>query len=339
MSLLINPMQNSWKTMPIQLPYHRFDDFHSASNAVLKFLHDRLGFGLWMVTRTEGQEWIVLNAADYYYGVGPGDVFQWMDSYCSKMIRGYGPRIAPRSAEVPAYAVAPIGEQVPIAAYIGVPIARPDGSLFGTLCAIDPEPQPERIKHEQPLIELLAGMLATILEKEQISLAEARRAEQASSEAMTDALTGLFNRRGWDRLVEAEECRCQRYGHPVCMFSVDVDGLKEINDQLGHAEGDELLKKVSRSLRMIVRESDVVARLGGDEFGVLAVECDLQDAETIKSRLQSLLEPCSISVSVGFSIRSAKNSLTETMQIADKNMYREKRQHHSIGCPTDNPCR
>jgi len=96
-----------------------FSDFETSGRAVLAFLHRRLGFDLWMVTRTEGDDWIVLQSEDHGYGVAPGTVFRWADSFCSEMVKGNGPRIAPRSDVVPAYAAAPIGRQVQIKAHVG----------------------------------------------------------------------------------------------------------------------------------------------------------------------------------------------------------------------------
>ncbi len=168
--------------------YQPFDNFESASRAMLAYLHERLGFKLWMTTRTEGDDWIVLHTEDHGYGVDEGTVFRWADSFCSRMVAGRGPKIAPSAEKVPAYAAAPIGQQVPIGAYIGVPIAKEDGTLYGTLCAIDPEEQPETITEHLPLINLLAQLLATVLASdlnaaEQIRLAEqTRRAEQAVRE-------------------------------------------------------------------------------------------------------------------------------------------------------------
>ena len=208
--------------------------FDTASRDVLHYLHDRLGFGLWMVTRTKGLDWVVLQAEDHGYGVEDGDVFQWADSFCSRMVRGEGPRIAPRSAEVPAYAEAPIGSQVPIGAYIGVPLNRTDGELFGTLCAIDPDPKPDEIVDELNNIELMARLLETILESECKANDEARRAERAEAQAMSDHLTGLYNRRGWDLLLASEEKRCRQFAHPATILSIDLDELKPINDTQGH---------------------------------------------------------------------------------------------------------
>ena len=135
---------------------------------------------------------------------------------------------------------------------------------------------PVEIEEELPLVELMARLLMTIIKNELKANEEFRRAERASAEAMTDGLTGLYNRRGWDQLVAAEDKRCQRYGHPASVLSIDLDNLKSINDNQGHAEGDCLLRSAAEVLKTVTRDADIVARLGGDEFSVLAVECDPQ---------------------------------------------------------------
>jgi hypothetical protein len=75
-----------------------------------------------MVTRTEGNDWIVPHARDSGYGVTPNTVFKWADSFCSHMVAGRGPRIAPVPAAVLVYAAAPIAQQVDIGAQVGVPL-------------------------------------------------------------------------------------------------------------------------------------------------------------------------------------------------------------------------
>ena len=199
----------------------QFHDFASASKATLAFLQSRLGFELWMVTRTLGDDWIVLQSEDHGYGIGPGKVLKWADSFCSEMIKGNGPRVAPDSDAVPAYVSAPIGKQVPIRAYIGVPLTSADGELFGTLCAIDPVRQPDAIVGDLDLIELLASMLSTILSAELKLGEESRRSERLAVEALVDPMTKLSNRRAWDQLLAREEERCRRYGHAAAVFSID----------------------------------------------------------------------------------------------------------------------
>lgn len=299
-------------------------DFAAAGSAVIRFLHQRLGFKLWMVTRTEGDDWIVLQAEDHGYSVTPHTVFRWADSFCSQMVLGRGPRVAPRSREIPVYAAAPIGRQVNIESYIGVPIHCEDGSLFGTLCAIDPVPQPDAITKELPLIELLAAMLSSVLSAELRAIDRERRLERAQTEAETDALTQLHNRRGWDRLIELEESRCRRYGHPACVAVIDLDGLKSMNDLHGHEAGDELLRRTAHALRKTARESDVVARLGGDEFGLLGLECDDEESGRLLQRLRTELESAGVAASVGIAMRMPASGMEQARRDADEAMYRDK---------------
>ena len=300
-------------------------DFASGARQTLEFLHARLGFNLWMVTRTEGDDWIVLDANDHGYRVEAGDIFRWADSYCSRMTAGLGPRIAPDAKSVPAYFSAEINRQVDIGAYIGVPLTRGDGSFFGTLCGIDPTSKPDHLIEEQPLVELLAGLLSALLAAELRAEDARRHAEQLGTDATRDALTSLYNRRGWDTLVENEEGRSARYGHPAAVISIDLDGLKERNDTLGHQAGDALLITAAEAIKRATRTTDIVARLGGDEFAVLGVECNLTDASMLLDRLRREFEAAGIAASIGFAMRRPKEGIAKAYASADAAMYEEKR--------------
>jgi diguanylate cyclase len=292
---------------------------------VLRFLHERTDFDLWMVTRTEGNDWIVLGAHDCGYGIQAGKVFRWADSLCSRMVADKGPRVAPDCKVVSAYADAPIATQLPIRAYVGVPLSRADGTLFGTLCGVHSEPKDEALHHELPFVELLAKLLSSLLIAELAAHEQARRAERAEAELLTDALTGLFNRRGWNSLLAAEESRCKRYGNPACVLSIDLDELKQVNDTQGHACGDQLLKTAANVLRTATRHQDVIARVGGDEFGVLAVECDTASGQKLKNRLLDALMTAGVKASIGVAPRRASDTLDRAWIEADQLMYSHKR--------------
>ena len=306
------------------MPHLSFDNFEAAGKAVLSFLYERIGFKLWMITRTEQDDWIVLQTEDHGYDVQPGTVFSWADSFCSEMVKGNGPRIAPNSDTVPAYASAPIGQQVDIKSYIGVPLTYSDGSLFGTLCAIDPAQQPEDLHEELELVELLAGLLSSILNAELQTLAEIRRSELLQLESQTDVQTQLYNRRAWDQMLAREQDRCQRYGHPAAIFVIDLNGLKKINDTQGHAAGDAFIASAAKVLKDTAREGDIVARLGGDEFGVLAVECDYAGAEMLLFRLKQAFRHAGVSASIGVAVKAASIDLKSVWDTADQLMYAEK---------------
>jgi len=308
-----------------------FPDFPTAATAVLGYLQDRLGFDLWMVTRTIGDDWIVLHAADRGYEVGPGDVFRWSDSFCSRMVAGEGPRVSPRSREVAGYAGAAIGDQIAIKAYIGVPLSRADGSLFGTLCAIDPEEQPESILADQPLVELLGRLLSTFLERDLDAATIGRRAEQFEALAMVDELTGLPNRRAWEGALAGEEERCRRFGHQAAIVSVDLDGLKRTNDTGGHGAGDALLRRAAGVLRSAVRSHDTAARTGGDEFALLVAECGVREAATLVARLNGAFVQAGVEASVGVSVRPAgAGGLQAAWRAADLAMYASKARRKAL---------
>ena len=304
-------------------------DFVAAARSVISFLHEKMGFDLWMVTRTEGNDWIVLQSEDHGYDVEPNTVFKWTDTFCAHMVAGNGPRVAPRSDDVPAYAAAPIGRQVKIGAYVGVPLTYTDGSLFGTLCAIHPTPRDEKTKADLPLIELFAAMLSSVLNSEIRASEGARQAERSREDAEIDALTDLYNRRGWNRLMEAEEERCKRYGHPACVVAIDLDGLKAINDVEGHAAGDELIRKAGHAIREAVRDVDVVARTGGDEFLVLGTECHPENASVLVQRIEEQLTLAGVSASMGYAMRTTGQGLSAAAEQADHAMYARKAARHA----------
>jgi diguanylate cyclase (GGDEF)-like protein len=103
--------------------------------------------------------------------------------------------------------------------------------------------------------------------------------------ATTDPLTGLLNARGFDRLLNQEIARVARYGGPLTLLIVDLDGLKRLNDQQGHVAGNRALRAVASAIRDELRAVDVAARLGGDEFCVLAPRTDERAATVLADRI------------------------------------------------------
>ena len=302
-----------------------FTDFESASRAVLRFLGERTGLGLWMITRTEGDEWIVLQSCGHGYDIADGDVFRWADSFCSLMVAGRGPQAVADLEDVPVYLDAPIGRELPIAAYLGVPVMRGNGELFGTLCAIDPKPQPETLVDELPLVRLLSRLLGTVLDADMRQLELTRELEASREAALHDSLTGLLNRRGWEERLLVEERRARRYGSPAAVFIIDLDRLKEINDNIGHDAGDLLLTRAAQILRETLRESDAIARIGGDEFAVLCMECGMYGQEPVVRKVRDALVQADIEASMGWAPRDPRKDLATAVIEADRAMLAEKR--------------
>lgn len=280
--------------VPISYP-----DFPSAARGVLDFLKSRLGFDLWMVTRTEGEDWIVLDVEETGYGVSPGVVFNWADSFCSRMVKGLGPRVAADAASFPAYASAPIARRVPIGAYVGVPIPKPGGDLFGTLCAIHPTPQPDRVTAEQPLVELLAGMLAGVLSADLKAGEQARAAERAKADAFRDEETGLYTRKAWEELLDAEEVRCRRFGHPAFVAAVSIPNANAVQ-----------LFDATKAIDCAIRPTDIVARVGANELAVLGVEGGQPLADLFVKEATAWLAKFRVPAQVSVALRTPRTWLT-----------------------------
>jgi diguanylate cyclase (GGDEF)-like protein len=162
---------------------------------------------------------------------------------------------------------------------------------------------------------------------------------ELSSLALTDDLTGLYNRRGFLYLTERQLKLASRSGRDILLFFFDVDGLKKINDSFGHTEGDFALFRTAEVLGITFRGSDVLARLGGDEFAVLAIETSDRCETTIMARFRETLETLSaeepryrLSLSVGVVRITPSNtsSIEELMLQADQAMYRVKRKERPL---------
>lgn len=303
----------------------KFKKFEEAGQIVLKFLYQRFGFNLWMITRAEGEDWIVLQSEANGYNVKPGQVFRWADSFCSHMVKGKAPTIAPRSEDIPLYASAPINKLVAIKSYIGQPLTNEDGSLFGTLCAIDPLPKSEAILKDAGIVEVLGKMLSYTLQAELREVEHLRKLERIEFESLTDVLTGLFNRRAWDKLVHLEEERCKRYGHPTAVLVIDLNDLKVTNDTFGHFAGDELIKKAASTLKKCIRTNDILARLGGDEFSILSIENNKEGAEVLLERILQAFDEANISTAIGLAMRNPTHGIFRAIREADKKMYEHKK--------------
>jgi len=305
------------------LSVNAFPDFRSAAAAVLDYLHRRLGFDLWMVTRVEGQEWIILQVEDHGYGVKSGMVLKWADSFCIRMIEGQGPCVSPRVQEVPVYAAAPIGKVVKVGAYIGIPLMKEDGSLFGTLCAIHPAPQPDQIVMEQPMIELFTRLLASILSEELKTVPGAREAERAAAGAHRDDVTGLYDRDAWELLVRAEERRCSDYGNPGSVVILTLTERPTASVESLNAEAE----RAAGALTAATREKDVVARVGDRQFAVLAVECDRAGTKALVVRLTDALGSAQLHAAISVSHRVPPRTLWHSWREAEGEAETNARDH------------
>jgi diguanylate cyclase (GGDEF)-like protein len=156
--------------------------------------------------------------------------------------------------------------------------------------------------------------------------------------ASTDALTGVVNRRTVLVVLEKQFILAARKGDNLAIIFCDLDGLKDVNDRLGHEAGDDYIKMASSALLESLRESDTVGRLGGDEFLIVLPDCDEEGAAVIDARIEAAVavanvgeNPFTLAISRGIATCNelkASNSTVSTkalMELADRRMYEAKR--------------
>jgi diguanylate cyclase (GGDEF)-like protein len=167
-------------------------------------------------------------------------------------------------------------------------------------------------------------------------LARAREIEQLRRLAGRDELTGIANRRTFNDALRRELARTRRDHRPLAVLLFDLDGLKTINDELGHPAGDEALRLVARHGSEALRNGDLLARLGGDEFGVVLPNTDELQARAIGHRIRALLanqrvEDMPIRLSLGVAVTSGgERSEGALLLAADADLYNDKHARKSL---------
>lgn len=180
------------------------------------------------------------------------------------------------------------------------------------------------VYHDRPAMVLLARDIA----------AQLRYERDLNALALVDELTGLQNRRAFTLFAEQELSRARRSGRTPVLVFADLDGLKQINDEHGHAAGDTALRLVANALRSIFREADIVARWSGDEFVALMVEGGDEAAQLVRTRLDAAIAamapadlPYEVTASVGASPLDPALPLRDAMERADAQLYAQKKRH------------
>lgn len=223
--------------------------------------------------------------------------------------------------------------------FIGIPLQMHDGSHFGTLCAISNAAKRFH-RNEVELLTVLGRVIVNeldrdnkeqALEKKQADLVE--HAERLRTDAFTDALTGVQNRRGFERALQREWKLSRRGTVESYLVLVDLDDFKAVNDRFGHAAGDRVLQLCAQALQEAARGTDVVGRIGGDEFAAVLVGCEsADDAVGYRERAHLTLErylkgeEARVNFSSGHQELAEAPSALRAMELADQAMYWQKRQ-------------
>jgi diguanylate cyclase (GGDEF)-like protein len=180
---------------------------------------------------------------------------------------------------------------------------------------------------DTPAFSLFASQIAVAFEN-------ARLLEKIQQIAITDDLTGLYNRRGLFEIGRLEIERTRRYNLPLSAIVMDIDHFKRVNDQYSHAVGDQVLRSFAKCVQENTRELDVIGRIGGEEFALLLPGSNHKSAHRTADRLQNLIAEnvtetgfgeIRITVSQGVAeMDSSMEDLNDLVQAADRALYRAK---------------
>ena len=230
-------------------------------------------------------------------------------------------------------------------------LALPDSvgvATFSQICVRVPEVPiivTSALENKNHAIEILREGAQDYLVKGEINVKQLQRTVLYAIErhrsrvllqqlSFNDELTGLLNRRGFLSMAQQQLKIAQREDWQLVLLFADLDGLKDINDNFGHTEGDRALKSIAAVLKKTFRTSDILARLGGDEFIVLALNAPAAGVQTMTSRLQKNLDLHNsqnryyqLSLSIGIAQFDPKrvSSLDSMIMEADKALYENKR--------------
>ena len=182
-------------------------------------------------------------------------------------------------------------------------------------------------------LQLLDDLLTAAAEAEQTLALQRARIRYLESLSVTDEMTGLLNRRGFELELSRALARARRQDETGLLLMCDLNHFKAINDTYGHPAGDAILRAVGKVLKRNTRESDYVARVGGDEFAVIMTHASLPQSEQLAEKLSALVngmtvpwQDTNLAVSAGFgAVTYNRMSQAETLLfLVDQDLYRHK---------------
>src|SRR4051812_17942144 len=204
------------------------------------------------------------------------------------------------------------------------------------------EAEPHTAQPARNIPSELAVLLGEVQRLQGELAATRAKMKELEATADIDAVTGIFNRRGFERELTRSLAYVKRYGTRAALFYIDLDGFKPVNDQRGHAAGDAVLRAIAAMLTRNVRASDTVARLGGDEFGLILWNLNEGDAAAKAWALEAAVgeaemewdgQALSVGASIGFAMLGPADDLAAVLGKADQAMYARKAERNGRGFP------
>lgn len=245
-------------------------------------------------------------------------------SFCAWVVADGEHLIIPDASQDKRFKDNPLVQNTPhIRFYSGVPLYSKRGFRLGTLCILHTQPR-ELSASEIETQKLLAKQAEALIEKFELGQL-----------AITDSLTGLFNRRYFNDRAREAVSAASRHRAPLSVIVFDIDKFKRVNDTYGHSVGDHALMTIAKCVQCAIRKPDVISRVGGEEFHVLLPDTGIKGALNVADRLRKAIRQCEIvtdeakiklTCSFGIAQMSAEDShIDSVLKRADSAMYNAKK--------------
>jgi diguanylate cyclase (GGDEF)-like protein/PAS domain S-box-containing protein len=301
-------------------------EFSQVSAVILDIIKRVVPFDIGAFLTTEGAE---LKLAGIK---GPADTQDWIGrtfpmtgcQLCNTAVQGMRPLISKISN--PEDILLPLSAEIGVHSYLGVPVVFRD-HVTGLIALYN--------SGERPFTEADARVAELFANQVAIALDNSRRVEQMEHQAVTDQLTGLYNRRAFADMAEKEVGRARRYQRPLALILFDIDHFKNVNDTHGHLVGDQVLRILTEKVTKTTRSTDFVCRYGGEEFIVLMPEAGREEALAMAERLREMVSGITVvaaegtlSMTISLGVAALGPGEDETLEgligRADKAMYEAK---------------
>lgn len=283
--------------------------FQEAVQQKLAMLRAEVELDTWILARVTGPDWMVLQAVGRQAPIPPGTRFPWTDSICHRAVEGLGPSFCPSVSQLPAYAAAPLREDLDIESYWGVALRRRNGELFGTLCGIDSAPRELYPAFHQPLLAEVGRALATMVEREFDIAHESRLAYYSLMLPGAGQPSGTIDAAQWPQLLANEEATRQALLSPASILAVSAE--------------DGTMAAAARALRRAVGRNCMLARLDATQWTALIAECDAKQAQLLHLRACTFLAEaglpprCGVATAIGgVSLADAARRATRALEQA-----------------------
>lgn len=292
-------------------------------NLMAELCHTPAGFIVQMTQN--GYQVVVANQSSLNPYPAGGIIPTETNIFCRKVVEENKPLYVNNATQLEEWQSNPEVSDDKFNSYLGFPLYWPNGELFGTICVMD-----FKITHYDDKYHRLLQHFKCMVERELKLLEQNIHIEQLS---IRDDLTGLLNRRGFKTALAERLQIAHRHKEHVAVYYFDLDGLKKINDSLGHHKGDQIIKAFANALNQSFRKTDIIARFGGDEFVTVACMEHINELTLINNRLVDAVNSNRAALDIKYSMGTTTIKhdtlldvdIEKAISKADKYMYNNKK--------------